>query len=154
MLTDSLVEAVRVRLEALGLDLADLRLGGTSNRPLVQVRIDWLPDGTERRVTVEDCARASRALEAWLDDGGPLGPRYQLEVSSPGLDRPLRWHRHWVRFVGRDVTARLEGLGRVRARIVAVPDEQTVVLAPQGAEPRPLPLATIREARLAVDWER
>jgi ribosome maturation factor RimP len=152
MLTDSLVEAFRVRLEALGLDLADLRLGGTPNRPLVQVRIDWPPGDPERRVTVEDCALASRTLEAWLDQGGPLGARYQLEVSSPGMDRPLRWHRHWVRFVGREVNAKVEGLGRIRARIVAVPDERTVVLHPAGGEPRPVPIASIRDARLAVDW--
>ena len=152
MLSDTLVEAVRARLEELGLDLADIRLGGTPNRPLVQVRIDWPLGDPERHVTVEDCARASRALEAWLDQGGPLGPRYQLEVSSPGMDRPLRWHRHWVRFVGRDVSVKLEGLGRVRARIVAVPDEATVVLQPEGREPLTLPLAAAREARLAVDW--
>jgi ribosome maturation factor RimP len=152
MLSDTLVEAIRARLEELGLDLADIRLGGTPNRPLVQVRIDWPPGDPERRVTVEDCARASRALEAWLDQGGPLGARYQLEVSSPGMDRPLRWHRHWARFVGRDVSVKLEGLGRVRARIVAVPDEATVVLQPEGREPLTLPLAAAREARLAVDW--
>jgi ribosome maturation factor RimP len=152
MLTDSLVEAVRSRLETLGLDLADLRLGGTPHRPLVQVRIDWPPADPERRVTVDDCALASRTLEAWLDDGGPLGPRYQLEVSSPGLDRPVRWHRHWVRFIGREVQVKLEGLGRVRARIVAVPDEATVVLHPEGREPVTLPLEKAREARLAVDW--
>jgi ribosome maturation factor RimP len=152
MLTDSVVEAFRVRLEALGLDLADLRLGGTPNRPLVQVRIDWPEADPERRVTVEDCARASRALEAWLDGEGPLGPRYQLEVSSPGMERPLRWHRHWVRFVGRDVTAKVVGLGRVRARIVSVPDAHTVVLHPEGSEPRPVSFDAIREARLAVDW--
>jgi ribosome maturation factor RimP len=152
MLTDSLVEAVRSRLEALGLDLADLRLGGTPHRPLVQVRIDWPPADPERRVTVDDCALASRTLEAWLDEGGPLGPRYQLEVSSPGLDRPVRWHRHWVRFIGREVMVKLEGLGRVRARIVAVPDEATVVLHPEGREPVTLPLEEARQARLALDW--
>lgn len=152
MLTDSLVEAVRSRLEQLGLDLADLRLGGTPNRPLVQVRIEWPAADPERRVTVDDCALASRTLEAWLDEGGPLGPRYQLEVSSPGMDRPLRWHRHWVRFIGRDVVVKLEGLGRVRARIVAVPDEGTVTLQPEGREPVSVPLERAREARLAVDW--
>lgn len=152
MLSESLVEAFRARLEVLGLDLADLRIGGTPNRPLVQVRIEWPPSDPPRGVTVEDCARASRALEAWLDDGGPLGPRYVLEVSSPGMDRPLRWHRQWVRFVGRDVHARLEGLGRVRARILAVPDGETVVLQPQGGEARTLKLADVRDARLAVDW--
>lgn len=155
MLTDSLVEAFRVRLEALGYDLADLRIGGTAGRPLVQVRIDWpspKPNGTPQRVSVEDCTKASRALEAWLDEGGPLGPRYVLEVSSPGMDRPLRWPRHWVQFVGREVNAKIQGLGRVRARIVSVPDEQTVVLEVPGSEPRTVRLAEIRDAHLAVDW--
>src|SRR5437762_7574333 len=96
MLSDSLVESFRSRLEALGLELADLRIGGTQARPLVQVRIEW-PDASPRRVTVDDCATASRVLEAWLDADAPLGRRYLLEVSSPGVERPLRWHRHWVR---------------------------------------------------------
>ncbi len=152
MLSESLVEAFRARLEVLGLDLADLRIGGTPNRPLVQVRIEWPPSDPPRGVTVGDCARASRALEAWLDVGGPLGVRYVLEVSSPGMDRPLRWHRQWVRFVGWDIHARLEGLGRVRARILAVPDGETVVLQPQGGEARTVKLADVRDARLAVDW--
>jgi len=152
MLSDSLVESFRSRLEVLGLELADLRIGGTSQRPLVHVRIEWPPDGESRRVTVADCATASRLLEAWLDADGPLGPRYVLEVSSPGVERPLRWHRHWVRFVGRTVQATVAGLGRVRARIVAVPDEATVVLQQEGAEAQPIPLARIRDARLAVDW--
>ncbi|HXF96483.1 MAG TPA: ribosome maturation factor RimP [Gemmatimonadales bacterium] len=154
MLSDSLAEAFRTRLEALGFDLADLRIGGTPNRPLVQVRIDVLPDGVSggRAVTVEDCAAVSRALEAWLDREAPFGPRYVLEVSSPGLERPLRWHRHWARFVGRDVRARLAGRGRIRARIVAVPDQDTVVLQPEGAEPVTVRLTEISEAHLAVDW--
>ncbi len=154
MLSDRLVEAVRVRLAELGFDLADLRIGGTANRPLVQVRIDVLPGpgGDARGVTVHDCAAVSRALEAWLDADGVLGARYVLEVSSPGLERPLRWPQHWARFVGRDVHARVAGVGRVRARIVEVPDNETVVLAPDGADPRPVKLADIRDARLAVDW--
>src|SRR3989475_8324969 len=125
MLSDSLVESFRSRLEALGLELADLRIGGTQARPLVQVRIEWPPgspagpDAQPRRVTVADCATASRLLEEWLDAEGPLGRRYMLEVSSPGVERPLRWHRHWVRFVGREVQATVAGLGRVGARIVA-----------------------------------
>jgi len=151
MPSDSLVESFPTQLAARGLELAGPRVGGTQARPLAQVRIEW-PDTSPRRVTVDDCAAASRALEAWLDADGPLGRRYMLEVSSPGLERPLRWHRHWVRFVGRDVQATVAGLGRVRARIVSVPDESTVVLEPQGGTPRAVPLAGIRDARLAVDW--
>ena len=149
MLTESLVEAFRTRLEALGFDLADLRIGGTPNRPLVQVRIDCPP----RNVTVEDCSRVSRALEQWLDASGPLGNRYVLEVSSPGIERPVRWHRHWVQFVGRDVNVKVAGLGRIRARIVAVPDQETVVLAPQGGLERTYRFEQIRDARLASETE-
>jgi ribosome maturation factor RimP len=158
MLSDILIDTFRAKLDDLGLELADLRIGGTPNRPLVQVRIEWPASDPARAVTVDDCSRASRALETWLDGDGRLGSRYVLEVSSPGLDRALRWPRHWARFVGHDVNATVAGLGRVRARIVAVPDEATVVLQPQtapgraGGPPRTLPLADVRDARLAVDW--
>ena len=149
MLTESLVEAFRTRLETLGFDLADLRIGGTPNRPLVQVRIDCPP----RNVTVEDCSRVSRALEHWLDadggGGGPLGNRYVLEVSSPGIERPVRWHRHWVQFVGHDVNVKVAGLGRIRARIVAVPTAETVVLEPEGKPALEYRLAELKDARLA-----
>ncbi len=151
MLSERLVDAFRARLDALGLDLADLRIGGTPNRPLVQVRIDWPPSDPPRRVTVDDCAVASRALEAWLDQEQPLGARYVLEVSSPGMERPLRWHRHWVRFVGRDVSVKLAGLGRVRARIVGVPDAETVTLQPEGRQPADYRLSELGDARLAIE---
>src|SRR5438309_12004430 len=104
MLSDSLVEQFRVRLTALGLELADLRIGGTPNRPLAQVRIEWPPTdpGTpERRVAGEDCARARRAPEAWLGAGGAGGRRHGLEGSGPGPGPPVRWPRHRVRVVGR-----------------------------------------------------
>jgi ribosome maturation factor RimP len=149
MLTESLVEAFRTRLEVLGFDLADLRIGGTPNRPLVQVRIDCPP----RNVTVEDCSQVSRALEQWLDAGGPLGNRYVLEVSSPGIERPVRWHRHWAQFVGRDVNVKLAGIGRVRARIVAVPTAETVVLQPRGGAEQEYRLSDVKDARLAAETD-
>src|SRR5207253_9356689 len=77
MLSESLVEQFRVRLTALGLELADLRIGGTPNRPLAQVRIEWPPTdpGTpERRVAGGDCARASRAPGAGAGRGRPPRP--------------------------------------------------------------------------------
>jgi len=104
---------------------------------------------------VDDCAAASRGLEAWLDEGGggPLGNRYVLEVSSPGIERPVRWHRHWVRFVGHHVNVRVAGMGRVRARIVAVPTTETVVLEPEGKPALEYRLAELKEARLAPKTE-
>src|SRR3989442_1640983 len=100
MLSESLVESFRVRLEALGLELADLRFGGTPPRPLVQGRIKGRPGGPPRGGRVDDWARGSGGLEAWPAAGGRGGPLYAPEVPSRGLERPVRWHRHWVRFVG------------------------------------------------------
>src|SRR2546430_1893522 len=99
MLSDSLVESFRSRLEALGLELADLRIGGTQARPLVQVRIEWPlaspagPDAQPRRVTVADCATASRVLEAWLDADGPPGPPHIPPGAGPRPEPPLPRHR-------------------------------------------------------------
>src|SRR2546425_7846864 len=107
MLSDSLVESFRSRLEALGLELADLRIGGTQARPLVQVRIEWPPgspagpDAQPRRVTVADCATASRVLEEWLHPGGPPGRRLHLGGVRPGVRRPRPSAPPLVAFAGR-----------------------------------------------------
>src|SRR2546430_12658131 len=75
MLSDSLVESFRAQLAALGLELADLRIGGTQARPLVQVRIEWPPPHESRRVTGGDCALAGPAVGARVDAGGAPGAR-------------------------------------------------------------------------------
>src|SRR5213078_3086617 len=93
MLSENLVESFRVRLDALGLELADLRIGGTQARPLVQVRIEWPPGEPPRRVTVDDCdgepsagdlARRRRAAGAALRTRGvEPGARSAAAVAPP-----------------------------------------------------------------------
>src|SRR5439155_683087 len=119
-------------------------------------RIDRPGAAPGHGITVDECAQVSRALEAWLDEAGILGPRYILEVSSPGIERPLRWREHWIRFVGHDVNVRLPGRGRVRATIVRVPDDaDTIVLRLKGESGEVVvPIADTRDARLVVDWNR
>lgn len=151
---DQLITEVRRRLGPLGYELADLRVGGASRRPRLQVRIDRPDAAPGRGVTVDECATVSRALEAWLDTEGPLGARYILEVSSPGIERPIRWREHWERFTGHDVRVRLPGRGRLRAEIVRVTADDTVVLRPRdGREEITVPLGDARDATLAVDWD-
>jgi ribosome maturation factor RimP len=111
---------IEVRVEDLGFELVDLRWGGSSRRPVLRVRIDR-PDSVQGTgVTVDDCAVVSRSLERWLDENEKLPEKYVLEVSSPGVDRPLVRSRDFQRFrgervalKGRDVLAgrarRLEG---------------------------------------------
>src|SRR2546430_8034959 len=93
MLSDSLVESFRAQLAALGLELADLRIGGTQARPLVQVRIEWPPPDESRRGAVGDCAVAGRAVEAWVGAGGPLRARLRLQGSSPRVGPAPRSRR-------------------------------------------------------------
>src|SRR4051794_22040492 len=98
-MNDALQKIVSEELTALGLELFELRSVGTKNRPVLDVRIDRL-DG--EKITVDDCAKASRAIEAKLDEGNVVGTKYVLEVSSPGVERPLRNAQDWKRYVGRD----------------------------------------------------
>jgi len=150
-----LISEVRTRVEAQGFDLADLRRGGTPRRIRLEVRIDRPASVPGQGVTVDDCAKVSRALEQWLDASLVLGSNYILEVSSPGIERPLRWRQHWEQFVGRDVNVRLRGRGRRRATIVrVVADDDAVILRLPGGEGEvTVPLSEARDAKLAVDWE-
>jgi ribosome maturation factor RimP len=82
-----------------------------------------------------------------------VGPRYVLEVSSPGLERPLRWPEHWRRFIGRRARVRAEPLGGRRVvEIIAVPDEEHVTVRPEQGGEITLALDAIRDATLLVDW--
>jgi ribosome maturation factor RimP len=143
------------RLEALGFELVECRLGGTARLPHLGLRIDWIEVVPGRKVGVDDCAAASRALEAWLDGEGIGGGRYILEVSSPGMDRPLRHLRDWRRFLGRPVDVLAPSLGgrfRVTATDVVDGPEPAVALQFPKGEHRVVRLADIKEARLGIDW--
>jgi ribosome maturation factor RimP len=77
-----------------------------------------------------------------------------LEVSSPGLERPLRSPEHWRRFIGRQARVRAVPLqGRARVEIVAVPDEDHVVVRQENGSELTLAFDDIRDAVLAVDWD-
>jgi ribosome maturation factor RimP len=146
---DSLEDVVLSELDAVGFDLVELRRGGTRSRPLIEVRIDRR-DG--EAVTVDDCARASRTLEARLDGGELVSPEYVLQVSSPG-ERPLRSTADWQRFIGSwaNVLTPEHG-GRIEGRILAVEGEQgseVAVLEPKPGVERRILLAAVKEARLA-----
>jgi hypothetical protein len=83
-MNDELEHVVTEGLDEVGYDLVELRKGGSKSRPVLEVRIDRR-DG--EKVTVDDCARASRSIEARLDSGTLVAERYVLQVSSPGERR-------------------------------------------------------------------
>lgn len=142
-------------VEDLGFELVEVRHGGTARRPHLTVRIDRPESGPGHGVTVDDCALVSRALEAWLDGEGVGEGRYILEVSTPGVDRPLRRLAEWRRFLGRPVDLLVPQFGgrfRVTAtRVIDAPEPAVELQFPNDVR-RVIPLAEIKEARLGFDW--
>jgi ribosome maturation factor RimP len=154
--TAALTAEIRTRVAAIGFELVDLRRRGTARRVVLQVRVDRADAEPGHGITVDECAAVSRALEAWIDEEGLLGSKYVLEVSSPGIERPIRWREHWERFTGRDVHVRVAGRARLRATIVGlVEGSDAVILRPaDGSEEMTVEIGEVRDATLAVDWSR
>jgi ribosome maturation factor RimP len=153
MSVDALLLPIRDHVAGLGFELVDLRRTGTLQRPILQVRVDRPDSRPGQGVTAEDCAGISRSLERFLESRAMVGPRYVLEVSSPGLERPLRWPEHWRRFVGQRVRVRAPALGGRRVvEILAVPDDAHVVVRADNGSETTLVLDEVAEANLVVDW--
>ena len=149
------VEAIVTEaLAELELEVVELKQRGSKQRPIFNLRIDRRD---LQKVNVSDCARASRAIEARLDAGPLASVQYTLEVSSPGMDRPLRHAADWQRFTGRLASVKSGALGgRVEVTIVGLdgePGHETLILGDARGEHR-VPLAGIEEARLAFHWTR
>jgi ribosome maturation factor RimP len=126
-------------------------MGGS--RPTLQIMAE--PMDRSRAMGVEDCAEISRAVSAVLDVADPIPGAYRLEVSSPGLDRPLVKAADYERFKG--LEARLEtvepidGRRRFQGRLGGLEGEEVVIATPDAA--LRLPLAGIKKAKLVVNDE-
>ncbi len=154
MSADAFLAPISDHITELGFELVDLRRTGTLQRPILQVRVDRPDSRPGQGVTADDCAAISRSLERFLESRAMVGPRYVLEVSSPGFERPLRWPEHWRRFVGRQARVRAAPIPRrSRVEIVSVPDDEHVVLRREDGSEVTLAFDAIREATLVVDAE-
>ena len=114
-------------------------------------------------MTVDNCAAASRAIESKLDAAEFGGLNYVLEVSSPGIERPLRNAKDWRRFVGETaiVTANVPGdpAGRRTdeveiAGVEGDAGQEIVIVRNERGDERRFPLAAVEKARLAFHWRR
>lgn len=134
-------------LAALGFELLELEFSPAGRRALVRVFIDRIDGGA---VTLDDCERASHAASQVLDDADAIGREYELEMSSPGFDRPLRTPAHFARFAGSEARIELQrpldGRRRFRGRLGAVADG--MVMIEVDRREWKIPLADISEARL------
>jgi len=147
-------------VEKTGHVLEDVTVSPAGRRRVVRVAIDRADeraDGATGGVTLDDVAEVARVVSdlldaAELDEPELLGGAYVLEVSSPGVDRPLTTPRHWRRNLGRRVTASLADGTAVTGRVRAC-DDVEVVLDVDGHQ-RSLLLAEITSGSVEVEFNR
>jgi len=154
---ERLESEVAAVVAAAGFDLVSLERGGGRRRPLLRLRVERPGDAPGRStLTADDCAVISRAVEERFDATGELGDDYILEVSSPGVDRPISRPEEYERFAGLEVRVRGFGpiLGEERQGEAVVRgtevDENgaTVVLLERQDGVYRVPLASIARANL------
>ncbi|HUW16413.1 MAG TPA: ribosome maturation factor RimP [Actinomycetes bacterium] len=145
---DRVQTVVAPLIAAEGLDLEAVDVQPAGRRRLVRVVVDR--DGG---ISLDGVAALSHALSEALDASDAMGDQpYVLEVTSPGVDRPLTLSRHWRRNVGRLVAVSRTDGSEVRGRIAAARDEDVTLDTDDG--PVVLPLADVGRARIEVEFNR
>ena len=126
-----IADVIRPVVAAAGMDLESVRVTAAGRRRLLRVVVD-----SDRGVSLDDAAAVSRELSAALDTAAVMGDfPYTLEVSSPGVDRPLTEPRHWRRAAGRLVQVAVADAGVVSGRVVSA-DAEGVTLDVEGTRRR------------------
>ncbi len=145
---DRLAAELTGPMDALGLDLEAVDLTSAGKRRVLRVAID--KDGG---VTMDDIADATREVSRVLDDTNVMGEQaYTLEVSSPGVDRPLTLPRHWRRNTGRLVKVTLAEGEPVTGRITAS-DDDGADLDVEGNERR-VAYAEVVKAKIQIEFKK
>ncbi len=136
-------------VEAMGYDLVEVEFQARPDNSLLRIYIDG-----ERGVTLDDCQRVSHQVSGVLDVEDLIAGRYTLELSSPGLDRPLSEPRHFIRFAGSEVRIQLrellDGRRKLMGRLLGMHDNEVVIVDGEGREWR-VPLERIEKARLVPE---
>lgn len=159
-MADDLEREIERRVEEMGLELVELERAGDRRRPILRVYVDR-PDSVPGQpgVSLDECTALSRALEPHLDARDDLAPNYVLEVSSPGVERPLVRPRDWERFAGQEVALRGKGTLAGRAKrlegvLLGPLGGDRVGLRLAGGEEVEVPLSEISRANLVFRWDR
>jgi ribosome maturation factor RimP len=145
---ERLVEELTKPLLGMGLDLEVVELTPAGRRRVLRVAVD--KDGG---VTMDDVAEATKEISRVLDGSDVMGEHpYTLEVTSPGIDRPLALPRHWRRNVGRLVKVTAVDGSSVTGRVQSS-DEQSATLDVDGTH-RVVPLAEVAKAHVQIEFNR
>jgi ribosome maturation factor RimP len=160
------IEQVRAIAERVahsqGLEIFDIQMRRESIGMVLRVVIDrpappgGVPEPLEDSIGIKDCQSISNDLSAVLDVEDVIAHRYTLEVSSPGLDRPLRHAADYRRFAGRAaklvLREPLDGQTHVRGRLQGTEGDETVLVDDLQGRRQRIPMALVSRGRLEVEF--
>ena len=150
-MTDKSLAAVQEMVAPIALELAldveSVEIRKTGNQKIVKVILD--KDGG---ISLEEIAAATREISVKLDELAELASSFTLEVTSPGVDRPLTAPKHWRRNLGRLVRVELISGGSLDGRITVVTEEQITLQVKQ--QQRMISLTEIKRAVVQVEFNR
>jgi ribosome maturation factor RimP len=145
-----LATRIEPEVKSLGYDLVRVAMIGGTSDPTLQVMAER-PD--TRQLDLTDCETISRRLSEWLDSNDPIEGSYRLEVSSPGIDRPLTRLRDYADWVGHETRITLaeprDGRKQFSGTLQGL-DGETVKLLGKDAQSYSIPFSTISSAKLLL----
>jgi len=147
-LADRIENLISPTIEILGFEIVRIEVLGEIN-PCLQIMAERID---EAGMNVDDCAQISRAVSAILDIEDPITNAYTLEVSSPGLDRPLVKRKHFERFAGAEIRLEKRGQGdeqrRYRGDLRGIKGDDVVLLI--KGEEMLIPFADVQKAKIVI----
>jgi len=159
-MAEQLEQQIETRIAELGYELVELERAGSKSRPILRIRVDVPGSEPGAGVSVEDCARVNRALEEYLDNASDIAERYVLEVSSPGVERPLVRTSDFTRFAGSEIAVKLSkalasGAKRVEGELLGldtVDGQERIRLKLPDGSVMDIPRADVTRANLVFRW--
>lgn len=150
MVNEQLLQLIDPCVRKYAAHVLDVVLRGRHQRPIVEVFVD-----TENGVTTELCSDISREIAAAMDKKPILPPSYELIVSSPGIDRPLKFTWQYKQHIGRDLLVKYQHDNVVveqSGTLSALDESGLVIQAKKNKEPLHIEFASIAEARVKAPW--
>ena len=148
----SLYDLLEPTIENMGFDVVRILLTG-AQRPTLQIMIERKD---RKNLVVDDCASVSRAISVILDEKDPIDGEYSLEVSSPGIDRPLTKPEHFSRFSGYEAKIEtsdaIDGRKRFKGKIIALNKDNSISFSMDDKE-YSIPYESISKAKLVLTDE-
>lgn len=148
----ALYDMLAPTIEAMGFEVVRILMTG-AQRPTLQIMIERQD---RKNLVVDDCAAVSRAISAILDEKGPIDSEYSLEVSSPGIDRPLTKPEHFSRFAGYEAKVEtsdtVDGRKRFKGKIISLEPNNNIKIMMDDKE-YSIPFESVSKAKLVLTDE-